>query len=47
MPKKHITIRMPDDLMKALPKPSLKGKRSAFIIQAIREKLEREGHGHD
>ena len=47
MPSKTITIRVPDDLMKALPRPSLKGKRSAFIIQAIREKLEREGRGHD
>jgi metal-responsive CopG/Arc/MetJ family transcriptional regulator len=36
-----ITIRIPSDLLAKLPPPSLTGERSAFILAAIREKLEK------
>lgn len=38
-----ITVRVPPDILKRLPRPSLKGKRAAFIRAAIEEKLDREG----
>jgi len=37
-----ITIRVPPDVEKQLPPPSLTGERSQFIVNAIKEKLERE-----
>ena len=37
-----ITVRVPPDLLKRLPRPSLKGRRAEFIRQAIEEKLTRE-----
>jgi metal-responsive CopG/Arc/MetJ family transcriptional regulator len=37
-----ITIRIPADLLAKLPPPSLTGERSQFILEAIREKLQRE-----
>lgn len=39
MASKTITVRVPDDVYKQLPPASLTGKRSAFVIEAIREKL--------
>ena len=37
-------VRLPSDLYEQLPEPSLvRGEgRNAFIVQAVREKLERE-----
>jgi hypothetical protein len=37
-----VTVRIPADLLAKLPPPSLTGERSAFILAAIREKLERD-----
>jgi metal-responsive CopG/Arc/MetJ family transcriptional regulator len=39
---KVITVRVPPDILKRLPRPSLKGRRADFIRAAIEEKLERE-----
>lgn len=39
---KVITVRVPPDVLKRLPRPSLKGRRAEFIREAIEEKLERE-----
>ena len=40
----RVTTRFPADLYEQLPEPSLvRGEgRNAFIVQAVREKLERE-----
>lgn len=40
-----ITVRVPPEVLKRLPKPSLTGKRAAFIRDAIEEKLERQAAG--
>lgn len=37
-----ITVRVPHEVIKRLPKPSLEGRRAEFIRAAIEEKLERE-----
>lgn len=37
-----VTVRVPPDILKRLPRPSLKGRRAEFIRQAIEEKLARE-----
>lgn len=44
MAKPVVTVRLPIDLAEALPPPSIGGKegRTTFIVEAIREKLERE-----
>jgi len=40
-----VAIRLSKDIIKQLPKPSLKGERAEFIRAAIQEKLERERVG--
>ena len=42
MPNATVTIRVPDDILARLPPASLTGERTAFILSAIKEKLERE-----
>ena len=37
-----VTVRIPADVLAKLPPPSLTGERSQFILDAIREKLDRE-----
>lgn len=39
---KVITVRVPPDVLKRLPRPSLAGRRAEFIREAIEEKLDRE-----
>ena len=39
---KVITVRVTPAVLKALPKPSLKGRRAEFIREAIEEKIARE-----
>ena len=37
-----ISTRIPDDILEQLPPPSLTGERSKFVLDAIKEKLERD-----
>ena len=41
-PLKLISVRLPAETLKRLPRPSLKGRRAEFIREAIEEKLARE-----
>lgn len=38
-PMQVLSVRLPADLIKQLPKPSLKGRRAQFIREAIIAKL--------
>lgn len=43
MPRQVVTIRIPPELLAVMPKASLRGTRSQYILEAINMRLVSEG----